>query len=70
MSRISCNEYEEMRALAYLEPVGTDAIVYQTAVAASSTSGSKLADTLVFDVLTGEAPSSPEDIAKLFGRSS
>ena len=69
MSSISCNEYDELRALAYLEPVGTDAIVYQTAIAAMSHGGSKMKDTIVFDVSTGGDPSSPEDLARIFGRS-
>lgn len=60
---MTSKEYTELKALSRIEPVGSDALVIQTAIVAQSMSGGKLDKVLVY---SQDQKQSPEIIYELF----
>lgn len=61
---IPATEYQELRELSAIEPVGSDALVVQMAIVSQSLSGGKLEDHLV---LSSEYEETAEQIAAKMG---
>ena len=61
---ISAEEYYELLELSHIEPVGSDAILQQMAIAGQQFSGAKLEDLIV---LSMKREQSAEEMARLMG---
>lgn len=67
-SKISSRSYSELKALASIEPVGSDALVYQTARVAQAFGGGEFKKWLILSMNRQQTPEQIKALAEMFKR--